>query len=616
MSVQRKRRQTLGIYGLLLASFALASCVMITRPPDGFVSPTGTVEAEVGFRSQMCLGTFSATLDGRDVTQDFNPQPPAATLPKATFSGLTPRSHTVTVSAETLQYWFLFPYCGSGSDSVTFTVAAPPQPSLGFAPAGPLNVDAGGTVMASVTASSAPSNATTVNLASNSSRITLPASTTIAANQTSSAQLAIAGQVGGSASVTASAPGFQNGSITVNVRPVISSLSPSSGTPGTPVTVNGRGFASGASASFGGQAAATTFVSSSQLSTSVPNVGAGQHSVAVAVAGQTSPGVNFLVLAPPAPSTTLLFRTSANDVQTFGFSSGSFTLLDTDPATVQGGTAVVNVAFNGQNNVVRTSAVDVQSFNLIGNNSLTLAGGAAPGSSSGTGASIAAVDNLLVRASDVGLETYLLVNGVPHRQVQSPVAGTMSATGVAVDVLGTFAVRAHANGIDVYNVSNTAAPTLVGSAGTVGLGVSSVGVGVKFAPGGAIAVRSNPGGIDIYTIALNGMPTRASSFLTGALSAAINTAVAINATGTRAVRAHSTGIEVYDISNPASPQRIGQRSGAASTTGVGAFIVGTIAFRATNSAIEAYDISNVANIPPPVSIPGTISSVGVGLSGR
>lgn len=419
-----------------------------------------------------------------------------------------------------------------------------------------------------------------MNLTSNSLRVTVPASTTIPANATSSGQVSITGQVGGSATVTAAASGFQNGAITANVHPVLSTLNPTSGTLGTAVTISGVGFDANASASFGNQAAATTLVSGSQLTTTVPNIAAGPTNVTVTVNGQTSQGVNFQVLAPPPPTATLLFRTSGNDVQTFGFSSGSFTLLDTDPATVQGGTAVVSVAFNGQNNVVRTSAVDVQSFDLIGNNSLTLASGAAPGSPSGTGASIAAVGNLLVRASDAGLETYLLIGGVPQRQVQSPVAGTMSATGVAVDLVGTFAVRAHGTGIDVYNVSNASAPTLVGSAGTSGQGVSSVGVGVKFAPGGAIAVRSNPGGIDVYTIAADGMPIRTGWFPTGAVSAAFNTAVAINATGTRAVRAHSTGIEVYDISNPASPQRIGQRSGVVSTTGVGALVVGTTAFRA------------------------------------
>lgn len=617
MKTAVRRRDTRSApYGILAALLLLSGCVSILQPPDNHVSATGTVTAEIGFRSQYCAGTFRVTLDNNDVTSQFNPQPPAATTPQATFQGLMPGQHTLSVSAETLQYWILIPYCGAGSDSVTFTVAAPPLPRLGFAPAGPLTIDAGTNSSVAVTAPSAVAAATTVTLSSNSNRITVPASATINANATSSPAFAVNAQTGGSATVTATAGGFSNGSLSVDVRPVINSLTPASGAPGTSVTVAGAGFDNSASVRFGNQAANTTFVSSTQLTATVPMINPAQSSVTAVVNSQTSAGRNFQVLAPPAPMTTLLFRTSANDVQTFSFASGALTLLDTDAATPQGGTATVGVGFNGTSSVVRTSAADVQAFNVAANNLLSSAGAAAAGSPSGTGAAIAAAGNLVVRASDVGLETYLLVNGVPQRQVMSPVAGSVSATGVAVDIAGTRAVRAHANGIDIYNVANAAAPTLVASAGTMGLGISSTGVGVKFAPGGAVAVRSNPAGIDVYTIAANGTPTRAGGLLTGALNATLHTSVAINAAGTRAVRAHSTGIEVYDITTPAAPVLLGQRAGAASTTGTGAFIAGTTMFRATNMSLEAYDISNPAAIPAAITIAATPSAVGVGLAGR
>jgi hypothetical protein len=121
-----KRSQTVVARMAFLSSLLLAGCVTITRPPSNFQTPTGTpVVAEVGFRSQVCAGTFRASLDGNDVTQSFSPQPPTASLPQATFTGLTPFSHTLRASADTLQYWLLFPYCGSGSDSVNFTVTLP-----------------------------------------------------------------------------------------------------------------------------------------------------------------------------------------------------------------------------------------------------------------------------------------------------------------------------------------------------------------------------------------------------------------------------------------------------------------------------------------------------------
>lgn len=595
----------------LVATALLAGCVTITRPPEGYVSPTSTVVAEVGFRSQVCSNTFDATLDGNNVTSSFSPQPPAATLPQATFSNLSPGSHTLTVNAKTLQYWFLIPYCGDGSDTVSFSVLAPPAPTLGFAPAGPLTIDAGTSTNVRVTVSPAQGNPTTVSLAPGSNRITAPANATIAAGTASSPPFAVTGQTGGSTSLSATAGGLQNGSLNVNVRPALSNLSATSGTPGTTVAITGAGYEAGASVRFGGQVTPTTFVSASQLTAQVPPLAPGPTNVSVTVNGQTSQNLTFQVLAPPVPAATLLFRTSGQDVQTFRFASGTLSLLDTDAATIQGGTAVVGVAFNGLDHVVRTNADDVQSFNLLASNTLTLAG-SAPGSPSGTGAAIAAVGNLLVRAADLGLETYLLVNGTPQRQVTSAITGTLSATGVAVDLRGTFAVRAHSTGIDVYNVSNPAAPVRVGSATG---GVSAVGVGVRFAPGGTIAVRSTPTGIEVFNIAANGMPSLAGSE-TGALSTAVNTAVAIDATGTRVIRTHSTGIEVYDINNPASPQRIGERGGSISATGTGAFLVGNTAFRAMNTALEAYDISAPGSIPAPVSVAATPTSIGVGLSGR
>jgi hypothetical protein len=121
-----KRWQTARARITFLVFLLLAGCVTITRPPNNSQTPIGTpVVAEVGFRSQICAGTFRATLDGNDVTQSFSPQPPATSLPQATFTGLAPFSHTLTASADTLQYWLLFPYCGSDSDSVNFMVTLP-----------------------------------------------------------------------------------------------------------------------------------------------------------------------------------------------------------------------------------------------------------------------------------------------------------------------------------------------------------------------------------------------------------------------------------------------------------------------------------------------------------
>jgi hypothetical protein len=102
----------------------LAGCVTITQPVNN-ASVGNPVVASVGFRSQYC-GNFKVLLDSTDVTSQFSPSPPAQSQPTATFSSLAMGQHTLVASADTLQYWFLIPFCGSSSDSVTFTVSCSP----------------------------------------------------------------------------------------------------------------------------------------------------------------------------------------------------------------------------------------------------------------------------------------------------------------------------------------------------------------------------------------------------------------------------------------------------------------------------------------------------------
>jgi len=65
-------------------------------------------------------------------------------------------------------------------------------------------------------------------------------------------------------------------------NPTISSVSPTSGTAGTSVTVNGANFVSGAVVAFGGtNATSTTFVNSTQLTASVPSIAVGTYDVKV-----------------------------------------------------------------------------------------------------------------------------------------------------------------------------------------------------------------------------------------------------------------------------------------------------------------------------------------------
>lgn len=136
---------------LLLMCCLLAGCVTITRPPKGYASPGDTVQAEVVFRSDVCAASFQAMLDNNDVTRLFMPQPPVSTPLQATFSYLSPGQHTLSVSALTLQYWLLFPYCGPSSDTVNFSSAGPLADLWPQAQAGVATVNTGQPVTFTVT---------------------------------------------------------------------------------------------------------------------------------------------------------------------------------------------------------------------------------------------------------------------------------------------------------------------------------------------------------------------------------------------------------------------------------------------------------------------------------
>jgi hypothetical protein len=108
----------------------------------------------------------------------------------------------------------------------------------------------------------------------------------------------------GTASVTVTTSGgtSSGATFTINPKPTITSLSPSSATAGGPaftLTVNGTGFLSGAAVTFGNAALATTFVSATKLTAAVPAAyigAAGPVSVVVYNPGRiTSNAISFTV---------------------------------------------------------------------------------------------------------------------------------------------------------------------------------------------------------------------------------------------------------------------------------------------------------------------------------
>ncbi len=152
-------------------------------------------------------------------------------------------------------------------------------------------------------------------------------------------------------SITAPVPTTTSGNVVVTVSgvpsnginftvlpPSITSLSPTSGTVGTPVTIAGSGFGSfqgSSSVSFNGTNTVPTSWGATTITVPVPT-GATTGNVVVSVAGMASNGLSFTVTAPP-PSITSLSPSA-------GAISASVTIAGTNFGASQG---TSTVTFNG-----------------------------------------------------------------------------------------------------------------------------------------------------------------------------------------------------------------------------------------------------------------------------
>jgi hypothetical protein len=148
------------------------------------------------------------------------------------------------------------------------------------------------------------------------------------------------GATTGSVVVTVNGVASNGVSFTVLPTPSITSLTPSSGAVGTPVTIAGANFGSSqgtSTVSFNGAAATATNWSATSITVNVPS-GATTGSVVVTVNGVASNGAGFTVL--PTPSITSLTPASGTDATVVTIAGSNF------------GTVVGTVTFNGLATVV------------------------------------------------------------------------------------------------------------------------------------------------------------------------------------------------------------------------------------------------------------------------
>jgi hypothetical protein len=597
----------------VLCATLLASCGVVniqTPARDSHVN--SPVAVNLNWTADMQAGTnVEVTLDGADISNLF--QVTGNRTASASIV-MTPGLHTL-VAGGNIYCW----YCSGGSYSHTsttasFTVDVSPGPSISLSP-NPLNVDAGTSANGTVTLSSPSPGGVSVTLTPqgsgsfklNNSIAGQPAQVTLGANQASAA-FSVTGVTAGSGTVQATATGFSPATSTVNVKPVIVSLSPTSGAPGSSVTVNGRGFVPGASVRFGQTAATTTFMSATVLNAAVPSNLNGTQNVTVLAGGQTSNQVAFsIATAGPSP---VVFRSSSTDVQSFNFTTpGAASLISTQSATASPGSMVVGLTFNGTL-LVRSSSGNVQTFNVNGAGQITAAS-AVTATLSPVGAAVAASSNLVVRASATDIQVFSLTGTTPALQGTMSAASSSTGTGVDFAVVSgqSLAVRGYSGGVETFNITTPTAITLRGN--NTGGGLSSTGVGIRVI--GTLALRAYSNGLEVYDLTPT-TPNRIASNVTGGLSGT-GVAVTSDVQLARIVRATNSGIEVYQLSGT-TLTKLGSMNGTLSPTGVAVAMKGTRVFRAHSSGVEEYDISAPSNITLAGNTPATLSSTGVGIAVR
>ena len=118
----------------------------------------------------------------------------------------------------------------------------------------------------------------------------------------------------GPVNVTVENPGNVSGSSSAGYTyissstgpPTITSVSPTSGAPGTQVTITGTNFVSADTVTFGSSPASSTFVSATQLTALVPNVSVGTYSITVTDPDPASATFNGFTVTSPPPAQSLL----------------------------------------------------------------------------------------------------------------------------------------------------------------------------------------------------------------------------------------------------------------------------------------------------------------------
>jgi hypothetical protein len=192
------------------------------------------------------------------------------------------------------------------------------------------------------------------------------------------------------------------------------------------------------------------------------------------------------------------------------------------------------------------------------------------------------------------------VAGDGHMMLLTATSAQPSFTSVAIAAGGTTVFRAIDTGLQSFQLGNSS----LGPPHLINGTISAAGVGLDVF--GGIGVRAHPTGIDIFDVSdpahmrLLGSP--------GGVPSLTGVDVKIFGNGTRAIRAESNGIEIYDLSQPAARAPIDENNTAGtpssyclagicfSGVAIAVDAAGTLAVRVTPAGIELYDLT-AAGLP-------------------
>lgn len=615
--IRLQRCFSLFLSGLLLA-FLLAGCgtIKINSPVNSAIPIASPIPVDISWNADMQPGSsLEVFLDNADISSQFANAVSGrhATLPLTVLPGC----HVLAAYARLqCSYCTPTPWARVGQQ-VDFRVAGGQSAQLALPTlATPLN--AGASVTTNVSLASVPTAPMSVTLTPSNASIRIdnaaagqPATVTITPPQTS-INFTVTGVTAGVGTIAASNPCASGAQTSVTVRPVLTSMTPNTGSAGTSVTLAGQGFTTPARANFGNQGSNASNVSATSATVAVPAIAVGAVNVTVTANNQTSASsVPFTVTAAPVTPPPLVFRASSNDVQAINVSNPAAPVVVStrSAAPSAGGLAgMLGLARVGTGPLIRAGSTNMEVFPVDAAGNIQAATSNLAVTGTATAVAVAMAGTRVIRGTELGIQLFALSGNI--LQAGAFGNGNASATGVGVAVNGNTVVRAVADGIEVWDISNVASPVRRGFVAQGG--VSATGVDVKINAAGTRAVRSFSGGIDVYDISTPTNPILVRTNFGGGLSATRSTLL-LTSLDTRAVRVYDGGIEVYDLTSP-TLQRLGMAGGDLSPAGAAVVLSGARAVRSGASTLEVFDISTPASIVRSGSVGVTLSPTGVALS--